>query len=437
MLKNSFISGAAVLMAANAVSKILGAVFKIPLTYIIHEEGMAIYNTAFSVYVMVLSFVVSGIPFAVTKITAKNYAEGRYDVAKSAVFYANVILFFVGMAGSLLLWVGADFFALAMKEPRAVWAIRLIAPSIFFVAAGVAAKSGFQGNCRLIPTAVSQCLEAVVKLVAGYFLAVWLVGLGRDCAAAGAIFGVTVGEAIATGILVIWFGVTYGHTRRKRGIGRECLNELVTTALPVLFMSITGSVINMVDTSLLRAGLLRAGLTEATARHLYGAYTGYAMTILNLPSGFLATLGVSVIPVISAASAVGNMQRVRSVSQKGLWISGVCGLLATLFIAVLGEWILDLLFNNTASAQMLRISAPSVMFICVMQFAASILQAMGYMGRVFVSSVVVGVIKIASAIFLVSLPDINIYGAAIGTDIAYFVGMVMNLAFLAIKTECV
>ena len=72
-----------------------------------------------------------------------------------------------------------------------------------------------------------------------------------------------------------------------------------------------------------------------------------------------------------------------------------------------------------------------------MQFAASILQAMGYMGRVFVSSVVVGVIKIASAIFLVSLPDINIYGAAIGTDIAYFVGMVMNLAFLAIKTECV
>ncbi|MEE0409944.1 MAG: oligosaccharide flippase family protein, partial [Clostridia bacterium] len=67
-MKNSFIKGAAILMVANAVSKILGAVLKIPLTYIIHEEGMAVYNTAFSVYAMLLSFVMSGVPFAVSKM---------------------------------------------------------------------------------------------------------------------------------------------------------------------------------------------------------------------------------------------------------------------------------------------------------------------------------------------------------------------------------
>ena len=69
-LKNSFLSGAVILMTANAISKILGAVFRIPLTYIVHEEGMAVYNTAFSIYVMFLSFIISGMPFAVQKLTA-------------------------------------------------------------------------------------------------------------------------------------------------------------------------------------------------------------------------------------------------------------------------------------------------------------------------------------------------------------------------------
>ena len=106
-MKNSFVSGALILMIANAVSKILGAVLKIPLTYIMHEEGMAIYNTAFSVYIMLLSLVTSGVPFAVTKLSAGEIANGRQNRSKSIVVYATVILSTAGLVGS---FVGQSLF---------------------------------------------------------------------------------------------------------------------------------------------------------------------------------------------------------------------------------------------------------------------------------------------------------------------------------------
>lgn len=431
-MKNSLVTGAVILMIANAISKVLGAILKIPLTYIIHEEGMAVYNTAFSVYVMALSLATSGIPFAVTKVVAGEKAK-RNDVrAKGAVMVSVAVLSVIGIAVSFVLFFGSEFFAYAMKEPSAVWAIRAIAPSVAFVAMGAAFKSAFQGESNMIPTATSQCIEALVKLVAGYFFALWVVEFGRERAAAGAAAGVTLGEFIATAILAFWYLVLKCKTpAESQGTARE----LMDIAIPVWGLSVITSTISVVDTSLLRWGLVNSGLSENEARFLYGAYSGYAMTVLNLPSGLLATLGVSVVPIVSGAVAVGNMLRVRSVSRKGIVISFLCGSGAWAFLAVFGNRVLDLLFSNTASADMLRLAAPSVMFICVMQFTAAVLQAMGKMGSVFVSSVVVGVIKLLSAVFLVSRPEINIYGAAVGSDISYFVGMILNLVLIHRATK--
>ena len=99
-LKNSLVTGAVILMIANTVSKVLGAILKIPLTYIIHEEGMAVYNTAYSVYVMALSLAVSGIPYAGTKVVAGENAKGNTQRAKGAVIRAVIILTLIGITVS-------------------------------------------------------------------------------------------------------------------------------------------------------------------------------------------------------------------------------------------------------------------------------------------------------------------------------------------------
>lgn len=432
-MKNSFLSGAIILMAANAVSKVLGAVLKIPLTYIIHEEGMAVYNTAFSVYVMFLSFVISGMPFAVQKLTAAACAVGDRKKARRIVRLATVILSAVGLVGTAVLWFGADFFALAMKEERAGWAIRAIAPSVFLVALGTAAKSGFQGESDMVPTAVSQVIEAFIKLGAGYFFALVCIGYGTEFAAAGAGAGVTAGELAATAMLGIWYLLTHRGMNRlpSREPGRKIAGELMEIALPLLFMSVVGSSLSVCDTSVLRMSLIRSGLSAEEARFVYGSYTGYAMTVLNLPSGLLATLGVSIVPVISGAAAVGNRARVSAMSARAILLSAVCGIAAVAGLWLWGEDVLKLLFHNTNSAPMLRLAAPSVAFICVMQITGAVLQSMGCIWRTFAASAVTGIIKLCFSAFLASQPGMNIYGAILGTDAAFFTGMALNLLFLS------
>ena len=417
-MKNSFVQGAAILMAANAVSKILGAVLKIPLTYIIHEEGMAVYNTAFSVYAMLLSFVVSGIPFAISKLTAVEIARNNKGGAKAIVNTSSLMLLGIGCIGTLIMWFGADFLAVAMKEERAATAIRAVAPAVMLVALGEGAKSGFQGEGNMLPTAISQCIEAFIKLGAGFMFAVCLIQYGSDKSAAGAISGVTAGELAAACMLVGTYYFTHRKIKSERGKNGEYTKVIAQTAMPVILMAITTSAISVIDTSLIRTGLLRAGLTSGEARYLYGAYSGYAMTVLNLPAGLLATLGVSIIPAISGAVAIGNSERVKKLTRNGVGICCICGLLASASVAVFGDL-------------MLKIASPSIFFICMMQLSGSVLQAMGYTGRVFVSSLVVGIIKLLSAIFLISIPEINIYGAAIGSDVAFMTGMIMNFIFLS------
>lgn len=434
-MKKSIMTGAVILMTANIISKILGAVLKIPLTYIVHEEGMAVYNTSFNVYIMFLSFVVSGMPFAVQKLTAEAHAKSQPERACEIVRIATVVLTLLGIIGTAALWIGADFFALAMKEDLAGPAIRAIAPSVLLVALGTAVKSGFQGRSDMLPTAVSQVIESFIKLFAGYWLALRLLQRGMASAAAGASAGVTIGEAAATAMLCIWYMLSVRHTGKFSGSRREIFGALMAIALPLLFMSVVSSAVSVCDTSLLRKSLIKALGSRDEARFVYGSYTGYALTVLNLPAGFLATVGISLIPVISGASATGNIKRIRIITVRSLLFAGGAGLCAAAALFFFGEFILQLLFHNTASAPMLKLAAPSVLFICVMQISGAILQSMGCLWRTFVASLAAAAVKLLCSIFLASRPELNIYGAAIGTDIAFCLGMLINLWNLTVISK--
>lgn len=427
-------SGAIVLMISNAVSKILGAVFKIPLTYIVHEEGMAIYNTAFTVYIMFLSIIISGMPFAVQKLTAGAYALGDSKRAVRIVALSTYVLAGVGIIGSAAMWFGAEFLALAMKEERAVWAIRAVAPSVFFVACGTAVKSGFQGNSDMIPTAVSQVIEALIKLCAGYLLAYAFISYGTQISAAGAVFGVTLGELTATVILIVWYVLSKRSGEKCRYGDRKILRDVFNIALPMLLMSAVTSSISVCDTSLLRMSLLNAGMSQDEARFVYGAYSGYAQTVLNLPIGLLSAISVSVIPIISGAAALENGERIKSVTQRALTVSASAGVFFFICLYYFSDEILYILFKNTYSSNMLKAGSLSVIFICMMQIGAAVLQSVGRIDRSFISMLTAMILKAVFTIVFASRPEFNIYGAILGSTVGFFVGMIMNLIFISIHT---
>lgn len=457
MARQNFLKGTIILVLANAVSKILGAVFKIPLTYILQEEGMAIFNTAFLVYSVLLNFVISGFPLAISNLTAKHYALENFPYIKRISNISSVILALTGLIMSLILFFGADFFALSMKDPDSALAIKIISPSIFFVALSTVYKGYFQGCVDMIPTAISQVIESLIRLLVGFFLAKFLIKYGIIYSSSGAIFGITFGEFLATSMLFFM----YLYSKRKLPqIGenfskRKTLNELLEIAVPMFLCSSIISGLNMIDTSVVRNTLLNIRFSPESAqnfvshyskytdsfnhilttlkmniqgaRWLYGAYSGYAMTIFNLPAGIIGALGVSILPLITGNLATNNIKSMQKTASLALKLTSVIAFPSAFGIFFFSAPILKLLFNNSASSGLLSALAPCLIFVCIQQLFASLLHSAGYIISPAVCAAIGIIIKIICEFIFIPIPEINIYGAPLSSAIAYFVIMVLYI----------
>lgn len=459
--RQSFVKGAIILVAANAVSKILGAVFKIPITYILKEEGMAIFNSSMQVYVMVLTLVLSGTPAAVSKMVAEKLALGKELDVHKIVRVSEIMLSVCGLIGSMVLFFGADCFAYFMKDAKTVYAIKAISPSVFFVSLGLVYKGYCQGTQNMIPTAVSQVTEAVIKLAVGYAVARYLISYSVNITSAGAMLGITVGEIVATFILLVMYlpdkretKIRFKSVKSDLGTG-AVVSEILKLTLPLTLASSVGSILSVIDIGMIRTRLRAAKFTVLTAqnlleryggftnvfdglektlkiseegaRWLYGSYSGYALTVFHLPPGIVGTLGVSILPVIAGAFAVGDMKKISNSVQLALRIAITVALPCSVGMLVLAEPILDLLFKNTASSQMLTVIAPCVVSVCIVTISSAVLQATGNVLTPFVNMLIGSAVKLLAVYFLTAVPQINILGAPIATNMDYLTVAVLNM----------
>lgn len=458
--KQSFVKGTIILVAANAVSKILGAVFKIPITYILDEEGMAIFNSAMQIYVMVLMLIISGLPVAISKLIAEQTALKNETNVHKIVRVSEMILVILGIMGSLILFFGAEIFANIMRDTKTVFAIQAIAPAVFFVAIGVVYKSYYQGIQNMTPTAISQVIESVIKLAAGYGIAVLLIEYNVQIKSAGAILGTTVGEVIATFILMLLY-LPDRHKLKKNGDTKTSMStmtivkKIVTVAVPLTFASGIGSILSVIDISMIRSRLQAIQFTEQTAqrllsqyggytnlfdnvvntlkmseegaRWLYGAYSGYTLTIFYLPSGIVGALAVSILPVIAGAYAVGDIKKISYYVQLAMRIAVLIALPCSAGMFMLSEPILNLLFKNSASALMLTVISPCIMTVCLTTISTSVLQATGHIMIPFRNMLIGSALKLITIYFLIAEPQFNILGAPISTNIDYLAVSVLNI----------
>lgn len=454
--KQNFIKGTVILMGANAISKILGAVFKIPLTYILEEEGMAIFNTAMGVYSTLLSFIISGFPLAVSRLIATEYALENYSNVKKIVRIAIIILSVLGILGTLILFWGADFFAYSMKDPKATLSIRIISPSVFLVALGCVFKSYFQGCVNMVPTAISQIIESFIRLAIGFGGAWVLKESIIEVTSAGAISGITIGEIVATLILFILFLVSDKKLKNKGNIqsNKAILNAISEIAFPMLLCSCISCGFSLLDVSTIRNGLVNIRFTAENvdsfllkyssyttlfdnlketlkmpingARWLYGAYSGYALTIYHLPTGIIGALGTSIFPIISGAYAKNNIELLKKTLLNSLQITIIIILPCALVLYMFSDELLYFLFKNTASAHLLSLLAPSLIFLCITDIFIVTLHAFGKIYEPFFYSLIGMGIKLLANIFLIPKASFNIEGAIIGSTLSFFIMMIIN-----------
>lgn len=435
--KSTFFGGAATLAAGIVIVKLIGALYKIPLGRILGDVGFGHFNNAYSVFNLLLMVSTAGLPVAMSKTISEANALGRRNQV-NRVFRVCLITFIIlGFITTCIMFFGAQPLASLQGDSMAAPAIRVMSLTAFFLCT-VSAYRGFaQGHSDMVPTAVSQVIEAVAKLVVGLVLAWYLLylGFGSEIAAAGAIGGVAAGSGVSLIYLIIRHHRTNPPAKAlgddKPDTAGRILKTLLVIAVPITLSSSVVPITTYIDTiqvqNLLQSAL---GYTEKMAVSLYGSYQK-AVAIYNLPSSLMVSLTACIVPAVSAALTTKDKLGAGKVAESALRVGAMLAIPAGVGLAALSGSIIQLLYPETnqevASACMFILGIASI-FVCIMLLCNAILQANGRASLPILFIAIGSVLKLMVNFCLVQQPSVGIKGAPIGTLVCFSLVAVMELA---------
>ncbi|MBR6620529.1 MAG: polysaccharide biosynthesis protein [Clostridia bacterium] len=490
----SMLNGALILVMATLIVKVIGAIYKIPLTALIGEVGRGYFSSAYEIYTPIYAISMAGLPVAVSKMVSESVTLGNYRDARMIFRVAKRLFLLVGIVGTLLLiLIAFPYVKLGQCEDN-LWSILMISPSIFFCCMMSTYRGYYEGLRNMTPTAISQVIEALGKLILGLAFAkiTMSYGLnrfnsgetvfGKVCvtqeealsaiypyAAAAAVLSITIGTIAALGFMVLRkkiAGDTITRTMLVNSPRPQSSNDiakaLITIAIPMVISALITNITNLIDNFTIRTRLASAvaenidyfksafaaslqgsgTLDKDIGTYLYGCYFS-ALDFKNLVTSITMSLGVSAIPALAAARALKNKQEVTSTINSVIRICMLVAAPAGLGIAALAEPIMTLLYGGTTAENLIPISSPIVMIYgigtFVMALSTPLTNVLQAMGRADIPAKVVAlgaIIKVICNFIFVGIPELNIYGATIGTLVCYTVIVTLNLYFTMKVSKC-
>ena len=438
--KSTFFGGAAILAASAILVKVIGAIYRIPLGNILSDEVMADYNSAYNIYNFFLTISTAGLPVALSKTISEANALGRHNQVQRTFRVAFITFLILGLLSFFCMTVlAAPMAQIVISNPKAVYCVMALAPSVLCVCIMSAFRGYFQGHFNMMPTGISQVIEAFFKLVVGLALALFLVNVVQkpELGSVGAIIGVSCGSVVALVYILFLFFRDRRHRQRIRAADRpdgsmRILSNLLKLAIPITLGSAATSLVTLIDTKLVMSqlqsvyqtvdGLGKEAALDA-ARGLYGIYSK-TMSIYNLPFSMMVPLTACIIPAVSASLARRDHLGAQKVSESALRIGLLLALPMGMGLFALGGPIMGLLFPSIdveVAGPLLSVLGLASIFVALQLLCNSILQANGMVNLPILAVVIGGVVKVVVNFILVGNPDIRINGAPVGTLCCFIV----------------
>ncbi len=437
MTKESFLRGAVILTLASLASRIIGLIYMVLLPRLIFDDGMGLYQLIKPIHYFAAVVAIAGMPVAIAKLTAEQVAIGsRQDVQRVFRLGAGLMIVTGGLVG-LTLTVGAPWLAATFaKDPGVTRTLALLGPACFFLALSAAFRGFFQGMQCMTPTAWSQVLDQVVRVVVTVLATIWLRPRGVEMAVTGIGFGFIAGELAGWLFLASYYFwkkdtllEVIPQDRKSRspaslvGVGQK----LVSLAFPAVVATILWPIMQLADSLLIPMRMQLAGFSAAIIREGLG-HLGMALTLSQFPNVVTVALATSLVPAITEAWALNRKKLVRYRAQEALRIALIFGIPACAALFVLGEPLSRVLFGYSQVAAPLRILAFGAISLGLIQASTGILQGLGHM-LIPVRNLALGVVvKFVVNYYLLADPSFGILGAAWGTTLGWAVIALLNLA---------
>lgn len=447
--RNTFFGGAAILAASAGIVKLIGGLFRFPLIALLSNEAYADFNSAYAIYNLFLTISTAGLPVALSKTISEAHALGRENQVQSVFRVAFLAFLTMGLISFFCMSVlSAPVAAIGIRNPKAVYCVLALSPSVLCVCIISAFRGYFQGHFNMGPTGISQVIEAACKLVVGLGLVVLVQRLalqppefGDSMSAVGAIIGVSVGSIIALVYLIF----IYLRHRRERRSGADRVDgsktifvNLMRLAIPITLGAASTAIVTLIDTNLVMGQLQDVfqtvrGMAEGpaldAARNLYGIY-GKTMAFYNLPFSMMVPLTACIIPAVSACRARRDKLGSQKISESAMRVGMLLALPMCFGLVALSGPIMGLMLSpaDTAIAgPLLAVLGFAAIFVSIQVLCNSILQANGMVNLPILAVVIGGIVKIVVNYVLVGNPDILINGAPVGTLCCFAIIAVLEM----------
>ena len=431
--KNLLIQGT-ILAAAGVITKIIGAVYRVPLVGILGDKGLGYYGVAFQIYAIALTLTSYSLPVAVSKLVSARVAVGEYKNAYKVFRGALAFAITVGGTAALIIFFGAGVIAKnIMAMSMSVYALRVLAPCILIVAILGVFRGFFQGNGSMMPTAISQILEqianAIVSVWAAYVLYNYgtkvgaVLGNAENYAAAygaaggtlGTGTGAVVGLLFAAFVLLAYLSVFKRQMKRERRAKVDSYSYifkiLFITIIPVLMSTTIYNCNAILDQAIFKNIANLQGYSANDISEWNGIYTGKYKTLINVPISIASALAASSVPALTAAYTNGKKEAVRSQINTAIRFIMVVAFPCAVGMGVLASPILQLLFRDSSelAASMLQLGAVSIVFFSLSTLSNGLLQGINRMREPVKNALIALVLHIGLLVVLMYAFQLNIY----------------------------
>ena len=441
MRKNSFIQGALILTVAGIIVKFIGAFSRIYLSRFLGGEGIGLYQMAYPIYLLCLSVSSAGLPVAISIMVAERNAVNDYQGGQKVFRISMAALVMTGLFFSILLFFGAQWLVDSgiVRDPRAYWSLLALSPAVFCATLLATLRGYFQGLQLMTPTAVSQILEQIVRVVTMIAFAVILLPYGLEFGAAGATLGAAPGAFMGIIVLIGFYYMTRGWRKelaadQDRSIKPQSalfiIKRLLILAIPVSLANIMLPIVSNIDLFIVPRRLEVAGFAVEEATTLFGYLTGMATALVNMPTIVTASLAASLVPVISEAIAQNRDEVVVKRTDTAMRLANLITIPAFVGMCVIAMPISAMLYATPDAGPCIAVMSFGVFLLGVQQVTTGVLQGMGKTAIPFINMVVSASVKVFLSWNLTALPAWGVLGAAWATNADFGVAAILNLIFL-------
>ena len=433
--RHGVFGGVLLLTAAGILVKVLGVIYKIPLSHILTDEGMGYFNSAYTVYAWLFVLSTAGLPTAISILVSEQISRGQLRAVKRLVSVSARIFLLVGLisTGLLLCFAGPVSALIGNADSR--FAMIAVAPTLAFTALTGVLRGYWQGQGNMMPTALSQIAEAGIRLACGILFAQMALsrGLGLPMAAAASILGVSLGSAVSLLLLLPYRSSLPAPDASDSGPAPGLFRRVLAIAIPVSLAASVMNLMGILDLFLMIRRLSGSGMTVAQATAAYGNYSTLVLPLFHLPSVLVYPIVTSATPALSAARARRDRRAAAAVSDSVLRFGTVITAPIAAGFFCFAFPLLALLYPRSsalAGAPMLAVIAPAVVLSGLLTVSSGLLQVYGKANLTLWSMLAAVSVKGVLAFIGLANPALGALAAPLSTVAGYGMAVLINFALL-------